>query len=63
MAKFCSTDCVAVCNFCKYYLDDSLTEGFNLDEYEGEGSCEVKNIRTDATSGGNCDDFKCLLLE
>jgi len=61
MAKFCNNGCHAVCDFCKYYLDDSETEGFNPETFEGEGLCELKNIRTDASGG--CDDFHCCTLE
>jgi hypothetical protein len=63
MAKFCDFDCHAVCDFCKNYLDDSQTDGFNLDEFEGEGLCKIKNIRTDAGSGYGCDDFECCTLD
>jgi hypothetical protein len=62
MAKYCSEGCHAVCDFCKYYIDDSETEGFNPDEFEGEGFCKAKNTRTDA--GSFCDDdFECFLIE
>lgn len=62
MAKFCEEGCHAVCDFCKHYLDDSKTEGFNADEFEGEGYCKAKDIRTEAS--GSCeDDFECFNIE
>lgn len=56
MAKYCSNDCTAVCDFCKFYKDD-MEDG----EFSGSGVCIKKNIEVDA--GSYCeDDFECFRI-
>lgn len=62
MAKYCSNTCHAVCDFCKHYTDDSDTKELLSDEYAGEGWCDAKKTRVDASNYCE-DDFKCFRCE
>lgn len=64
MAKFCSDECDAMCDFCKNYqdeyrdIDKSLGENGQL-RFAGNGICSVDKHEVDCTDGENCDDFIC----
>ncbi len=58
MAKFCSEECDAICDFCKFYKDDDRDIKKN-GEFAGEGICEIHDIRVFCHEGYNCDDFEC----
>lgn len=56
-AVFCDKDCVAICDFCKYYKDNGSGKDF-----EGEGICLIDNSPTDAFSA--CDsNFHCFRVK
>lgn len=60
MAKYCCDECIAVCDFCKHYIDDSdKNEG---EPFAGEGICLKKNKRVDA-SNYCLDDFECFSIK
>jgi len=57
MAVYCNDDCEKVgpiCDFCVHYRDDR-TNGY----FQGEGHCEAKKIRADASDSCE-DDFHCF---
>jgi len=60
LAKFCDDDCKAVCDFCIHFKRDAMT---TIVEDDFDGTCDVENFRTDASSGHDCDDFHCSLIE
>lgn len=63
MGKYCNDECKktgGVCDFCKNYIDKQML--FNLETFQGEGICKVKNIYVMAYDG--CDDnFICFNIK
>jgi hypothetical protein len=57
MAKFCSKDCKAICDFCIHYRDKY--EEIDI-LFSGNGICDIDNTETYADSGLNCDNFECF---
>jgi hypothetical protein len=55
--EICDKDCVAICDFCSYYKQDNK---YNV---EKGGICKARNIRTEATKGRDCEDFKCFNIK
>lgn len=57
MAKYCCESCHAICDFCKFYMDDG--DKNEVDSFAGEGLCLKKNKRVEADD--RClDDFECF---
>lgn len=60
MAKYCSQDRKAICDFCKYYKDlyrDILKNG----DFRGKGKCTKKGHHVYAD--WYCDDFECFNMK
>lgn len=56
----CSENCFAICDFCKFYLDNSVLN--NNDEFEGIGVCKIDN--SEVTASDYCyDNFHCFRAE
>ena len=53
LAKYCSKECVAICDFCKHYKD------YGTDRYEGIGYCKKKDKEV-AADGLCIDSFECF---
>ncbi|KHO63368.1 hypothetical protein THYS13_14920 [Thermoanaerobacter sp. YS13] len=61
MAKFCSEDCKALCDFCKYYRDFKMDMGLNSAELENKGYCIKREMVVERDE--SCSDFICFNLE
>ena len=62
MDKYCSKDCIAVCDFCKHYRDNGDPDGDNYSNFEGVGVCLINNNSTEA--GWYCNDnFECFTIK
>lgn len=58
MAKYCSKECDAICDFCINYIDNN--ERFaGYEGFAGQGYCAAKEINVDALDYCE-DDFVCF---
>ena len=60
MAEFCSSSCVAICDFCKNYKDEDRDIKKIAGGFAGEGVCDITKQKVEASDGASCNDFKCF---
>lgn len=62
MAKFCSEDCVVICDFCKHYRDTYRDIEKN-GKFAGESVCIVDGKSVSACDGYGCENFECFRIK